>query len=238
MILYEGPSMLDGAHIVAIATIGTKNPKTAEMVQTWILRSDIAPHEAVKNGKDESICGDCPQRHYLKGACYVHPFQAPLSVWRRYKAGGYEDPKGVDKVKHALIEQPIRLGAYGDPCAVPFHVWESLIAQGCQKWTGYTHQWKQSEAQEYRSILMASCDSRGEANQAKAMSWRYFLVVADQAESTRGVVQCLSESKGMTCADCNICDGTRANSREVNASSVVIQIHGIRSSRFNLNVVR
>lgn len=42
-VLYEGPSVLDGAPIVAIATMSTKNAKTGAMVQTWILRANMAP---------------------------------------------------------------------------------------------------------------------------------------------------------------------------------------------------
>ena len=65
VILYEGPSVIDGAPIVAIAT-GLKSPssndKTGTMVQVWILRADVAPHEAQKTGADESICGNCPMR--------------------------------------------------------------------------------------------------------------------------------------------------------------------------------
>ena len=45
-ILYEGASMLDGAPIVVIATMKTSNRKTGDMVQTWILRSDVNPVEA------------------------------------------------------------------------------------------------------------------------------------------------------------------------------------------------
>jgi hypothetical protein len=68
VIIYEGPSVIDGAPIVAIAT-GFKSPssndKTGTMIQVWILRADIAPHEAQKTGADESICGDCPMRPLL-----------------------------------------------------------------------------------------------------------------------------------------------------------------------------
>ena len=45
-ILYEGPSMLDGAPIVVIATGFAErsgNDKTGAMIQTWILRADIPP---------------------------------------------------------------------------------------------------------------------------------------------------------------------------------------------------
>jgi hypothetical protein len=59
-ILYEGKSVLDGAPIVYIATLSTSNRKTGDMVQTWILRSDINPVEASKQKLDASICGNCP----------------------------------------------------------------------------------------------------------------------------------------------------------------------------------
>ena len=72
VILYDGASMLDGEPIVVIATLETSNRKTGEMVQTWIIRSDIAPTDAAKSGDDKSICGACPHRHYSKGACYVN----------------------------------------------------------------------------------------------------------------------------------------------------------------------
>ena len=48
-IFYRGPSMLDGAPIVAIAT-DSSNSKTGGMVQTWILRADIDPVTAARNG--------------------------------------------------------------------------------------------------------------------------------------------------------------------------------------------
>ena len=64
-ILYEGPSALDGAPIVVIVTgLARKstNAKTGALLQTWILRSDMHPIDAVRSGADSSICGDCRHR--------------------------------------------------------------------------------------------------------------------------------------------------------------------------------
>lgn len=240
MILFEGASQLDGSPIVAVATIDSKNPKTGDMVQVWILRADVAPHLATKSGADVSVCGDCKQRRYLGGACYVQPHQAPLSVYKRYVAGGYSDPKWVSSVQRALRERPIRMGAYGDPAAVPFHVWEALIAEGCGRFTGYTHQWRDPKVQDYRKVLMASCDTEEEAEAARSLGWRFFLVTAGEAVASADVgptVECLSESRGMSCAACGICDGTRADSRSDDAASVVIQVHGPMRKHF-LRVVQ
>ena len=84
MIIYKGPSLIDGSPIIAIATLNSSNSKTGAMVQTWIMRSDIEPHHAIKTGADISVCGDCPHRPANNGSCYVLTFQAPLSIYRAF----------------------------------------------------------------------------------------------------------------------------------------------------------
>ena len=147
LVLYEGPSRLDGGPIVAVAT-GLRRPsangKTGNMVQTWILRADVNPLAAVHSGADASVCGDCPLRGVLeplpKGkhgtvnrrrACYVAVHQAPLAVFRAYEHGAYEP---FDPREHLQLfkGRRLRLGSYGDPVAAPHHVWASLcrVADG------------------------------------------------------------------------------------------------------------
>lgn len=242
MILYEGPSRIDGSPIVAIATIDSKNEKTADMVQVWIIRADMHPSEAVKSLADYAICGNCKQRWNQGGACYVnHVTGGPGAAYNRYAYGdGYKDEKHIKRVTKALASRPIRLGAYGDPCAVPFEVWESLIAQGCTLWTGYTHQWKDPNNQEYRKLVMASCDSLAEAKEAKAMGWRFFLVQNElntDLPMLGKVIECPSSARGTNCDECTACDGTRADTRSSQAASVVIQVHGIKARKFALTVL-
>ena len=77
--------------------------------------------EASKQGKDEAVCGMCPHRHHLGGACYVTLFQAPLQVWKSYHKGNY--PK-VDDM--SIFEgMSIRFGAYGDPNVLPMDLLEA-----------------------------------------------------------------------------------------------------------------
>jgi hypothetical protein len=61
-IIYQGPSLLDGAPIVVIANYSKSNRKTGGVVQTYILRADMNPLEASKTGADFSICGDCKHK--------------------------------------------------------------------------------------------------------------------------------------------------------------------------------
>ena len=144
-ILFEGAPALDGSPIVVIATglkTASKNSKTGGMVQTYILRSDMKPTDAIKTGADASICGTCIHRGDGTGkgrTCYVNVGQGALVVWKAYKRGTYPAIAGDDW--QAFAGKPVRFGTYGDPAAAPLSIWTTL--QGlASKTTGYTHQWR------------------------------------------------------------------------------------------------
>src|SRR5882724_6636298 len=95
-IIYSGPSLLDGSPIVVVAIIKSKNTKTANMIQTYIIRSDMDPREANRTGADFAICGHCPHRGMAtavvtglakKRTCYVLLGQGPLVVFRTMQRG-------------------------------------------------------------------------------------------------------------------------------------------------------
>ena len=217
-VIYRGPSMLDGAPIVAIATMQTSNRKTGNMVQTWILRDDMSPVEASKAGADASVCGQCVHRWHLGGACYVNIGQAPGSIWRAYKRGAYPTAWGTAIGTGATI----RLGAYGDPAAVPAHVWLELIGSASGH-TGYTHQWRNPVASELRALCMASVDSETERAEASALGWRTFRVRCADDGLASNEFECVSDTKGTACADCLACDGAARGPRQ---ASVAIVVHG------------
>ena len=87
IILYRGPSLINGQPIVALAQSDSGNSKTGNMIQTFILDdSGVVPVTASRTGQDESICGDCPHRgtpnNNSKGqatnrTCYVTLAHAP-----------------------------------------------------------------------------------------------------------------------------------------------------------------
>jgi hypothetical protein len=97
-IIYEGPSLIDGSPIVAIAQVKTGNRKTGDMVQTWVIRSDIDPITASRTGADTAICGDCPHKGtpsdkatgWAKDrTCYVNLLFAPNGVFKAYRKGAH-----------------------------------------------------------------------------------------------------------------------------------------------------
>ena len=224
VVLWEGPSLIDGKPLVVVATRGSKNGKTGDMLQTWVLRADIEPHEAVKTGDDSSICGTCPHRGDGTGkgrTCYVMVHNAPLSVYRAYKRGSYATlaPSELATYGEGLA---VRLGAYGDPLAVPLAVWEALTSRAASS-TGYSHLWDGEGVDTARAarLVMASADSLGDAARAKAKGFRYFRT-RDLGEAVAAdEINCPSE-QGVECADCGLCSGTQ----RAKARSVSIELHG------------
>jgi len=70
--VWSGPSPVDGQPIMLLitglsraASRQSDNKKTGKMVQSYILKQNEKPTDAIKNGGDESICGKCPLRPYL-----------------------------------------------------------------------------------------------------------------------------------------------------------------------------
>jgi len=132
--IWQGPSLLTGDMIMVVITglkRKTKNDKTDDMYQSWILLVDEAPHHATKSGRDEAVCGNCPLRPYLKAVrpehlkrpCYVKTYQAPRAVWQAHKD---KPVTPVEEARLLLGNKPFRYGSYGDPAAVPPEAWAAV----------------------------------------------------------------------------------------------------------------
>jgi len=230
VILYEGPSTLDGEPIVVIATglrTGSTNAKTGEMVQTYIMRSDMPPIDAVRAGADASICGGCPHRGDGTGAgrsCYVTLLHGPRAVYAAYKRGSY--PQASGRLSDIFKDRMVRLGTYGDPMAVRSNLWRLVLGQAAG-WTGYTHQWRlQGRDAEWPKFVMASVDTEQEMRDAHALGFRTFRVTPNAHENIKGleIVCPASEEAGKrtTCEQCRACMGTSAKARV----SIQIAAHG------------
>ena len=250
-VFYSGPSQLDGAPIVGICLVGkSSNKKTGGMAQTYILRADTHPVEAVKTGQDSSICGNCPHRlinrEYtdrkgriktgLKRTCYVNLGHGPSAVFKAYKNGNYPtvSPEWLNK----LAGRKLRLGTYGDPLAIPKSAWDVLLGAGIAGHTGYTHQWQKTElSANWIGKLMASVDNALERVQAQDNGWRTFSVLqSTETYFATGSAMCPGSGeykqktgKIVQCERCGLCNGSKA--------SVAIQGHGIGwvdTNRINL----
>jgi hypothetical protein len=209
IIMWRGLSAIDGTPIVVVATkfdAASKNDKTGEMVQTYILPD---PHAAgiVVNGSTPakindwlrstgavSICGDCPHAwqqvegsspaHYEKGACYVLEYKAPAAVLGAIFRASYPEAGGdfpAEWIPMLAAGLAVRLGSYGDPAAADPQPLIDLVSRAKTR-TGYTHMWKskyplaRANAEALRPYVMASCDSMEDYAEATRLRYRAFLI--------------------------------------------------------------
>ena len=233
-IIYKGKSELDGSPIVVIAIgfkLSSKNAKTGNLIQTYILRDDLNPLDAIKAGADASICGDCVHRGRdgKNRTCYVNVGQGAMQVYKSYVGGGYPVWDGT-----GVAGRLVRLGTYGDPAAVPAYVWGRLLRDAVGH-TGYTHQWRNPAFAWLSRYAMASADTETEAKLAQSNGWRTFRVaLPSHTNKIKSEAMCpASEEAGkkLTCDTCLACNGVGTGRR----GSIVIQAHGGTAVMANVN---
>lgn len=238
-IIYSGPSLIDGSPIVAIATGKSGNSKTGNMVQIYIIRSDMSPMEASKSGADYAICGTCvhrgeatidPKRKIAeRRSCYVNLGRGPTLVWKALQRGIYPMVIGHRAIASIGKGRMVRLGTYGDPAAVPSYVWESLISEA-EGHTAYTHQAWIAQADARPDFMMISADTEAQARQAWENGHRTFRVIKSVSYIVPGAeISCpASKEAGFrtTCNKCGLCGGS-----SVKAKSIAIVDHGPQRKR-------
>jgi hypothetical protein len=221
----------EDTHRVIIATGFSKasdNRKTGDMVQVWILVKSCDPVRAIQEGLDRLICGNCMHRGNGDGSgrsCYVNVGQAPLGIYRAWKAGAYLPLPSIS----VFAGRRVRFGAYGDPTHLPLSL-ALAIAGAASGWTGYTHQWRKPSLQGWRQLLMASVDTAAELVIARSMGWSTFRVTLDLDHHSIETL-CASDRSGTPCADCLACAGARSGVR-----SIHIPVHGTGARHFKEGV--
>tara|TARA_R110000803_G_C11989465_1_gene321820 strand:- start:31217 stop:32002 length:786 start_codon:yes stop_codon:yes gene_type:complete len=244
IVLYKGKSNLNDSNIVVIMTLNSANRKTGNMAQTWILNQDVSPVEAVKTGADVSVCGVCPLRQSIGGACYVNVGQAPLAVWRAWRAGKYVENvidnqfTASDLLAVMLRHKTVRFGAYGDPAAAPTYIW-SVLAKYAKGYTGYTHQVNHVnfdknlsefcmisvETIKQAQLITGLAPISGSEHKAQHNS-RTFRVITTDAPLLPNEILCPS-GEGIECRDCLLCSGNGYQ------PSIAIEVHGGRTNKHN-----
>lgn len=236
VVLYEGPSLLGPGDIVFLVTgfqNSSSNSGTGPMLQGWILNRDIHPVDAIRNGDNVAICGDCPLRFQFgrSNGCYA-TLMAPSTIWKGYRAGKYG--RLVSRLPPRLYTQPLRVGAYGDPAAIPASFWDPFFQQLVKnkaRWTGFTGQWTREDAQNLRSYLHASVRTAKERAEAKLRGWKTYRIRLPGDPVLVGEAVCPKSAeagKKKTCYDCLRCRGDRSR-----APDPVIIAHGSRVTSFH-----
>lgn len=228
-ILYEGPSLLNGKPIVAIAIGFAKsstNAKTSSMIQTYILSATDNPIDAVRKGTDASICGGCiHRRNPLTGlrTCYVRIDTGPHNVYKAWKRGNYSKLATFE----SFLGRPVRFGTYGDPAAIPVAIWQNIAAYASMT-TGYTHQWRSKKFVQLASFCQASVETANEVALANAKGFGTFRVLPVLEPVPSDAIHCpASAERGhlTTCKECGICDG-------YSQKNVAILAHGSTGHKY------
>lgn len=246
--IYQGPSMIDGDPIRGVVTTTSVNSKLtarlhAEVLQLWILPDLVHPTLAIQSGEDRSVCGSCPLRAYrdgekVKRLCYVSP-QPITSVWRHSHGQAVISPREAVRGSRADL---LRLGAYGDPAALPFDLVDELcreaLAAGVRRRAGYTHQAGHCDAR-WRRLVMASAEGAQRALELQLLGWRTFTVVpTDEGPGPDAITCPASDERGhkTTCEKCGLCDGARPGGD--NRKNISIGVHGERKHTRNAALVQ
>lgn len=239
-VAYIGPSVIDpNVQIMLILTgidnarkeqHNSANSKTGAMVQSYIMRVDMPPLQALAHKSDDPICGSCIHSATNQGTCYVNVFNGPTIVYKAFlrNAYVYVDPHLIAPALHGL---PVRLGTYGDPAAIPSWVWQNLLSY-VDSWTGYTHQWKHMHVQDLRQWCMASCDTKDDVVLARDKGWRPFYVSPKGKHAPRkldvaghSLKLCPASEEGgklVQCSTCLQCNGTKGKT-----DGIYIPVHGV-----------
>ncbi len=208
IVLWRGPSRIDGKPVVAIATglrQASSNRVTGPAIQVWIMRSHVHPLDAVRRGQDRSVCGECLHRGIT---CYVQVWREVGQVYQHYRRGKYPDFQ--DWMLSLFQHRPIRCGAYGDPAAVPVRVWRRL-RRVAGLWLCYTHQWDKPWCDPaLRDFCMASVDSPEQRERALALGWKTFRIRTQDEPMLPGEFVCPKSAEAgrrLLCIQCGACQG-------------------------------
>ena len=128
-----------------------------------------------------------------------------------------------------LAGKRLRVGAYGDPGAVPLEIWDEVLAR-VRELNSYTHLWRENPA--LSAFCMASCDNEEEHRAAKALGFRVYRVRPEGAPVLKGEGRCpASKEMGKTvqCSACMLCGGQRTGAK----ADITIVAHGRGAKQFS-----
>lgn len=171
MLIYNGPSLLDGEPIIVV-TVPDYSKKVGTMLLSWIILRDVDPRVAAYDGRDESICGACPlrakepfagavsgfaspqtQTAVTKRACYVRPHLEPWVIWTKYHDDEYPDVSGIMWAADLSSDEWGRWRKKINPTRMPVRIGSygdpaavptyvwKNLTATADRYTGYSHMW-------------------------------------------------------------------------------------------------
>ena len=236
LVLYKGISLLDDETPIMLVMSGftkdSSNAKTGPLVQLYILPIHESPKDTYYSGS-KSVCGDC--KYNGNNGCYVR-WSNLGSIWKAAKnQAAIPTPLGREFLKGLRV----RVGAAGDPAAIPSSIWSQLLSS-CENYTGYTHQWNNPIFQDLSQFFVASVDNARENEKARALGWSTFFVTDSEEEAKEEGIRCLAstdkkDSHGlpMTCSTCMLCNG-----KSTKQKTITEVLHGASNTLHKARIAR
>ena len=220
-VIWSGLSPMDNTTpIAAIVTLKSGNGKTGNMLQTWVMRTDIPPIDVVQSKQDDPICGDCNFKSH--NGCYVRIDTAPTKIYKSFIKGNYLVLNFAD-IALLSVGRQARIGTYGDPCMIPTNIWQQLIKNSSGH-TGYTHGYNLPFFDvKLLDICMLSADTLADSIKYNKLGYRTFTAIAGDENIPPGQLVCPYFTNEVPCIDCLLCDGSMGNGK-----SIIAPIHGIK----------
>ena len=236
LVLYKGISLLDDETPIMLVMSGftkdSANTKTGPLVQLYILPIHESPKDTYYSGS-KSVCGNC--KYNDNNGCYVR-WSNLGSVWKSAKN---QSVIPMTLSREFLEGLRVRVGAAGDPAAIPSSVWSQLLSS-CENYTGYTHQWSTPIFQDLSKFFVASVDNARENEKARALGWSTFFVTDNEKEAKEQGVRCLAstdkkDSHGlpMTCSTCMLCNG-----KSTKQKTITEVLHGASNTLHKARIAR
>jgi len=214
--LWRGPSEYTGEEVAVQAQCVYRpgeTPKLGDMVPlaVWATAAPPAAPEV-----QETSCGGCALLAH-KG-CYVVKMRYRAS-WERIQATVRDL---VDFATEPRVRRkPHRFTSDGDAAAVPLSFWRRYFKVVRPRgWTAYIHGWKERVTASGQlmkacdpgmaAFAMASCDTRAERAEAKALGFRTARVGVTGEKPDEGEIVCpaiLTNNRIQCAPDCLMCCG-------------------------------
>ena len=219
-ILFKDKSNYTGKEVVSTITYTSTNIKTGNIPQITFLPVASKPTDAIKNGEDESVCGNCrlrPINHkdtpMEDKPCYVNCGYGPNAIHKTL------DKIEIHKVKTGQYEIG-RIGAWGGCDSIPK---DSVlkIRSMFKKVLNYTHDWENEKSNYLKAFTMASVHNLKDKIKANKLGFRTFRTVKNgDVKIEKDEIYCPNFTKGIQCKACGLCGGS-----EIKAKNIVIPIH-------------
>ena len=249
LLVYRGPSTMPGLSkktpVIGAVSFYCSNLKVGDEFQTWHFNAKVHPIEARRgHTSDACVCGEganaCPfvaAPGDTVGACY--PAGRTLNgIWSSIQRGNYPElaelaaelrlPVEATLAVVGSVPDGVRLGAYGDPVAMPAAIAQHLT-RSAQERQGFTHQWRQVSRSAWPRLVMASCELPEQVGQAAALGWRTYTAFPPELtrqEARRAIINASGKAARLILAGC---PATYAEG--IDCAGCPIQCNGVERGR-------